>query len=101
VSKENDILISVRAPVGDINFADKEYAIGRGLAIIRNFSNNLLIWYVYWLLASMKENWEAKGSFFSAITKEIIIKKVIPIPPIVEQQYIVNYLTNYFVQMPP
>lgn len=32
---KDDILISVRAPVGEINLADKPYAIGRGLAAIR------------------------------------------------------------------
>ena len=31
----NDVLISVRAPVGAINIADRDYCIGRGLAAIR------------------------------------------------------------------
>lgn len=35
LSEKGDILISVRAPVGEINIADKEYCIGRGLAAIR------------------------------------------------------------------
>lgn len=30
-----DVLFSVRAPVGEMNLADQEYAIGRGLAAIR------------------------------------------------------------------
>jgi type I restriction enzyme S subunit len=33
--REDDILISVRAPVGELNLADQPYAIGRGLASIR------------------------------------------------------------------
>jgi len=32
---EGDTLISVRAPVGEVNRADREYAIGRGLAAVR------------------------------------------------------------------
>ena len=34
-SKINDILISVRAPVGDVNICQEESCIGRGLAAIR------------------------------------------------------------------
>jgi type I restriction enzyme S subunit len=30
LAKKNDVLISVRAPVGEINIADEEYCIGRG-----------------------------------------------------------------------
>ncbi|NJK62108.1 MAG: hypothetical protein HC921_04945 [Synechococcaceae cyanobacterium SM2_3_1] len=32
---KDDILLSVRAPVGDLNIADQEYGIGRGLCAIR------------------------------------------------------------------
>lgn len=35
VAKTGDSLISVRAPVGELNRADQDYAIGRGLAAIR------------------------------------------------------------------
>lgn len=32
---QNDVLISVRAPVGELNLADQSYCIGRGLAAVR------------------------------------------------------------------
>lgn len=35
IAKEGDLLLSVRAPVGDANIANQEYCIGRGLAAIR------------------------------------------------------------------
>lgn len=35
LAKPGDILISVRAPVGAINRADRQYGIGRGLAAVR------------------------------------------------------------------
>ena len=35
VAQSGDLLVSVRAPVGDLNQADRTLAIGRGLAIIR------------------------------------------------------------------
>jgi type I restriction enzyme S subunit len=37
VAGPGDILISVRAPVGALNYADREYGIGRGLCAIRPF----------------------------------------------------------------
>ena len=95
ISRKNDILISVRAPVGDINLSDKEYSIGRGLSIIRNFSKNLLTWYTYFFLDAIKNQWDVKGSFFSAITKEIIINRIFPLPSIFEQQVIVNRISNF------
>lgn len=35
VAEIGDLMVSVRAPVGDTNFADQRIAIGRGLAIVR------------------------------------------------------------------
>lgn len=39
-AKKNDVLISVRAPVGKTNIANDDYCIGRGLAAIR-FNKNI------------------------------------------------------------
>ena len=35
IANSNDVLISVRAPVGDLNIATKKCCIGRGLSAIR------------------------------------------------------------------
>lgn len=35
IARKGETLISVRAPVGEVNRADRDYAIGRGLAAIR------------------------------------------------------------------
>ena len=35
VARKGDVLISVRAPVGELNIVDQDLAIGRGLAAIR------------------------------------------------------------------
>ncbi len=37
IAHENDILLSVRAPVGPTNLANKECVIGRGLVSVRAF----------------------------------------------------------------
>ncbi len=34
IAKKGDVLFSVRAPVGDINIANKDICIGRGLAAL-------------------------------------------------------------------
>ena len=34
VSPEGSVLMSVRAPVGNVNLADRKYVIGRGLSSI-------------------------------------------------------------------
>jgi len=97
ISKCNDILISVRAPVGDVNISDKEYAIGRGLSIIRSLNVSLLdYWYIFYLLRAMQNQWTKKGSFFDAITKDIIENKVIPLPPFEEQKEIVKQIEKIF-----
>ena len=50
-SKVGDLLLSVRAPVGAINIADKEYAIGRGLCSITGGRVSVqFLWYAMEIL---------------------------------------------------
>lgn len=46
-AQSGDILMSVRAPVGHINIADREYAIGRGLAAIRGKMGIQVLFTIY------------------------------------------------------
>ena len=67
---EGDILMSVRAPVGDINIAKEYCAIGRGLASIK--PNNKCYSYLYYTMMNL--NFELKkfndeGTVFGSITK--------------------------------
>ena len=45
IALEGDILISVRAPVGDLNIASRKCCIGRGLAAIR--PNKAFLYHLY------------------------------------------------------
>jgi type I restriction enzyme S subunit len=66
-AKPKDILLTVRAPIGELNVADAEYIIGRGLASLRSET-----WvFVYLYLLSNKELLKAseRGTIFDAITK--------------------------------
>lgn len=81
IVQENTILISVRAPVGDLNFADREYCIGRGLAGLYIKDDNLRN-YIYNFLKFSRnelERWST-GSTFKAINKDTLssLKLIVP-----------------------
>lgn len=79
-AKENDILISVRAPIGALNYATEECCIGRGLAAI-TIENDSERNYVFHLLkAKNKElNNKGTGSTFKAISKSILEEVQVPV----------------------
>jgi type I restriction enzyme S subunit len=90
ISQLNDILISVRAPVGDVNISDKEYATGRGLSILRCLNNDLHYLYLFYFLDFFKRKWNSKGSFFQAINRDHIELQPFPLPPLSEQKRIIT-----------
>lgn len=73
IAKPNDILISVRAPVGELNIAQKEFCIGRGLAAIR-LKDPKLINFVFEYIKNSKDELHrlSTGSTFKAINKDIL-----------------------------
>ena len=63
--------MSVRAPVGDINMASTNCAIGRGVAAVRHRSGSRS--YTYYAMKSLEEEFarfEAEGTVFGSISKE-------------------------------
>ncbi|MFB6199884.1 MAG: restriction endonuclease subunit S [Candidatus Nanohaloarchaea archaeon] len=95
--EEEDILITIRAGVGELNVADKEYCIGRGIAALRGeerVNNDYLFYY----LKTLKPYWEevSSGSTYSSITKKNIKNAPIPVPPLEEQEMIVEKLDEIF-----
>lgn len=72
VCAENDILLSVRAPVGATNQADQSYAIGRGLAAVRfNEQDQGYGWHAL-RHAVPQLDLLAQGSTFAAVSKKEI-----------------------------
>lgn len=68
---KNDILISVRAPVGDLNIAIEDCAIGRGLGALR--SKLKCNSHLFYTLQSMKSNFDisdGEGTIFGSINKD-------------------------------
>lgn len=78
-AKANDILISVRAPIGALNMANKECCIGRGLAAI-TIEDPAKRNYVYHLLKAKTQELNSKGtgSTFKAIGKSVLEDVQIP-----------------------
>ncbi len=79
-AKEGDILISIRAPIGSLNYATEECCIGRGLAAI-TIENEAERNYVFHLLkAQNKElNNKGTGSTFKAIGKSVLEYVQVPV----------------------
>ena len=94
LSNVNDILISVRAPVGDVNICNVKCCIGRGLAALTTKERILDYKYLYYVLNYKKQeiNDMGTGSTFKAINKSILEEIEIPIHKLEIQQKIVNVL---------
>ena len=77
----DSILVSVRAPVGDINVAEERCCIGRGLASVKSKSN--CDSYILYLMQSLKpvfDRFNGEGTVFGSINKKAFenIKIIIP-----------------------
>jgi type I restriction enzyme, S subunit len=86
------VLMSVRAPVGDVNIASIEYCIGRGLASIslKNGDNQFLFFLLQYLKDEIDK--EGTGSIFKSINKAKLSGFEIPLPPLPEQRAIATTL---------
>ena len=75
-----DILISVRAPIGAMNYAKEECCIGRGLAALTPNREKVVPEYIFWLLKGKNEelNCKGTGSTFKAIGRNILEETLVP-----------------------
>ena len=88
--------MSVRAPVGPINFATQEICIGRGLAAIRATSEIDKEFLYYALLFKQPEIKGNEGAVFSSINKNEIERIEVPLPSLLDQKRIVAILDEAF-----
>ena len=99
VTKEalaGDILMSVRAPVGPVNFTREIVCIGRGLAAIR-CRNGMDADFLFYQLLGMQDRIAGKeGAVFASISKPEIAALPIVAPPLPEQRRIVAILDEAF-----
>ena len=90
IAHPGDILISVRAPIGAMNIADRECCIGRGLASISANEAVCRTKYLWYGISSKIEELNAKGtgSTFKAVNKKTLEETEIPIRTLSEQEKI-------------
>ena len=88
-----DILLSVRAPVGALNIAERSYGIGRGLCAIHP-SQDLVRRFTYFLLITIRSrlNEMATGSTYDAVTTGDVGNLRSILPPLAEQRAIAAFL---------
>lgn len=94
IANPTDILLSVRAPVGAINIANKKFCIGRGLSAISFNCNKLFGKYnlKFNLFQLIKKS---QGSTFSSINKKDISEVILFIPCLEEQTKIADFLSAF------
>jgi len=93
--KEGDILICVRgATTGRMNWADRQYCIGRGLAALTPQSDVCEPGYIYHFVETQTQIMLslAAGTTFPNLPRRKMMRLKIPVPPISEQRRIVAYL---------
>ncbi|MUK41193.1 hypothetical protein GNP61_06430 [Aliivibrio fischeri] len=92
--KKGDIIICVRATIGDLNWADKEYCLGRGVAGLRAYDEKLDSKYLWYFIASIEDELyrNSTGSTFPQINKKVIESLKIPLPPLETQKQIAEVL---------
>ncbi|MBT0924773.1 restriction endonuclease subunit S [Streptococcus parasanguinis] len=92
IAEIGDIILTVRAPVGDIGKTDYNVVIGRGVAAIKGND------FIFYTLEKMKITgfWNkfSTGSTFESISSNDIKEAIIQIPTLPEQQAIGAYFSN-------
>ena len=81
MARVGDILLSVRAPVGDINLAGEDCCIGRGLASIRSMNGHQA--FIHYLIESLNESFDVfngDGTVFGSINKDSLNNLTVEIP---------------------
>lgn len=85
IALKDDILMSVRAPVGSINYCTQKICIGRGLAAIRTINVNKDFIY-YQLLSKQNEIVGKAGAVFPSINRDEIRSIILNIPSKIQEQ---------------
>ena len=82
MARKNDVLMSVRAPVGDLNVAHEDCCIGRGLGAIHSKDNHQsFVLYTMFSLRKELDVFNGEGTVFGSINRDALNSMPIRIPP--------------------
>jgi len=87
-AEADDVIMSVRAPVGDVNITTDECCLGRGVCGLRHIENQQeFLYYLICYYSAALVNMES-GTVFGSVNKNDISNLEILIPPTHEQRFI-------------
>lgn len=94
ISCQGDIILCIRATIGDTNWSDQAYCLGRGVAGLRANSKVLDQRFLWHFIGARRGELEARGtgSTFKQVSRVDIADWLIPIPALAEQQRIAAIL---------
>jgi type I restriction enzyme S subunit len=93
IAEAGDVIMSVRAPVGDINITPVKMCIGRGLCSLRHKENEQE--YLYYLMRHYSRNLikRESGTVFGSVNRADIADLEVIIPPLPVQRRIAAVLS--------
>ena len=80
MAREGDTLMSVRAPVGDLNIANEDCCIGRGLAAIHSENNQSFVHYLVRAQGRQLDTFNGDGTVFGSINGKALKKLPVYLP---------------------
>ena len=94
LSRPGDLILCIRATIGDRNWSDTKYCLGRGVAGLRAKDGALIQPYLgHWLdHAAPVLRARGRGATFLQVSKRDIASLQIPLPPLAEQKRIARIL---------
>lgn len=96
-AEQNSIVMSIRAPVGDINYTNRVICIGRGLCSIKYLGDSIQD-FLFFVLSEKKQYFieNSTGTTFKAVNADTIMNMPLCYPPLNEQKRIVYKITKIF-----
>ena len=100
IAEKDDVLISVRAPVGPTNFSPSRACIGRGLATLRP-REGIPSRYIFYAMRATVRNLaeKATGTTFEAVSGSTLRAHIIPLAPQGERELIVSEIEKQFTRL--
>ncbi|EGR1086870.1 restriction endonuclease subunit S [Vibrio cholerae] len=96
MAKKGDILLSVRAPVGDMNIANTDCCIGRGLAALNSKTgSDGFLFYVMKYFKQIFDRRNSEGTTFGSITKNDLHSLTLAYPTADLLEKYDEVVTNY------
>ena len=94
VAQKEDVIMSVRAPVGELNIAPEKLCLGRGVCSIRMKNNEQM--FLYYLMKANRKQLLNKenGTVFGSVNRNDIANLTIHLPPLPTQQKIAQILSS-------